>query len=229
MVLFSHFSVLNMFLLTSYWLVTEDGSVLASPAHITTGNSCYFTQDFATFVVNLPRYTLATRVVCYRSPNNCIATTDSGHLVFQVNARLSRSSALASKATGYPLAFVAAKLGMGITLPDIQNAITKRTMVRYSPQTPLSASRLERAGANSVLVPIGSLSSSWGSLCCPSCAPSAGVDHGYGRKAYRHLLASGFIGIVYLGFHVLYFHPCLSPTSPVYAMIAPPPSLAWFQ
>ena len=49
---------------------------------------------------------------------------------FQVNARLSRSSALASKATGYPLAFVAAKLGMGITLPEIENAITKRTMVR---------------------------------------------------------------------------------------------------
>lgn len=47
----------------------------------------------------------------------------------QVNARLSRSSALASKATGYPLAFVAAKLGMGITLPEIENAITKRTMV----------------------------------------------------------------------------------------------------
>ncbi|CAN0211552.1 unnamed protein product, partial [Discosporangium mesarthrocarpum] len=51
------------------------------------------------------------------------------YCIIEVNARLSRSSALASKATGYPLAFVAAKLGMGITLPEIENAITKRTMV----------------------------------------------------------------------------------------------------
>ncbi|CAM9616722.1 unnamed protein product, partial [Sphacelaria rigidula] len=53
------------------------------------------------------------------------------YCIIEVNARLSRSSALASKATGYPLAFVAAKLGMGITLPEIENAITKRTMVMF--------------------------------------------------------------------------------------------------
>jgi carbamoylphosphate synthase large subunit len=51
----------------------------------------------------------------------------------QVNARLSRSSALASKATGYPLAFVAAKLAMGITLPEIENAVTRRTMACFEP------------------------------------------------------------------------------------------------
>lgn len=54
-----------------------------------------------------------------------------------MNARLSRSSALASKATGYPLAFVAAKLGLGITLPEIENAITKRTMVGLRSKSPL--------------------------------------------------------------------------------------------
>lgn len=43
----------------------------------------------------------------------------------QVNARLSRSSALASKATGYPLAYVAAKLALGIDLVSIRNSVTK--------------------------------------------------------------------------------------------------------
>ncbi len=47
--------------------------------------------------------------------------------VIEVNARLSRSSALASKATGYPLAFVAAKLALGYTLPELKNAITGTT------------------------------------------------------------------------------------------------------
>ena len=47
--------------------------------------------------------------------------------VIEVNARLSRSSALASKATGYPLAYVAAKLALGYALPDIPNSITRRT------------------------------------------------------------------------------------------------------
>ena len=51
--------------------------------------------------------------------------------IIEVNPRLSRSSALASKATGYPLAFVAAKLGLGIDLPQIQNSVTQNTYVIY--------------------------------------------------------------------------------------------------
>lgn len=53
--------------------------------------------------------------------------------VIEVNARLSRSSALASKATGYPLAFVAAKLGMGYGLFELKNSITKTTSVFFEP------------------------------------------------------------------------------------------------
>ena len=53
--------------------------------------------------------------------------------VIEVNARLSRSSALASKATGYPLAFVAAKLGMGYGLHEIQNSVTKVTTACFEP------------------------------------------------------------------------------------------------
>ena len=53
--------------------------------------------------------------------------------VIEINARLSRSSALASKATGYPLAYVAAKIGIGYTLPEIPNSITRRTTAFFEP------------------------------------------------------------------------------------------------
>ncbi|MFB0566909.1 MAG: carbamoyl-phosphate synthase (glutamine-hydrolyzing) large subunit [Candidatus Aminicenantaceae bacterium] len=53
--------------------------------------------------------------------------------IIEVNPRLSRSSALASKATGYPLAFIAAKLALGYSLIDLQNSITKKTMACFEP------------------------------------------------------------------------------------------------
>lgn len=55
------------------------------------------------------------------------------YCIIEVNARLSRSSALASKATGYPLAFVAAKLGLGIPLNQIKNSVTKKTSACFEP------------------------------------------------------------------------------------------------
>lgn len=55
------------------------------------------------------------------------------YCVIEVNARLSRSSALASKATAYPLAYVAAKLGLGYTLPQLPNAVTKTTTANFEP------------------------------------------------------------------------------------------------
>lgn len=53
--------------------------------------------------------------------------------IIEVNARLSRSSALASKATGYPLAYVAAKLALGIPLPEIKNLVTGKTTACFEP------------------------------------------------------------------------------------------------
>ncbi|KAK5078303.1 Carbamoyl-phosphate synthase [Lithohypha guttulata] len=55
------------------------------------------------------------------------------YCIIEVNARLSRSSALASKATGYPLAFIAAKLGLGIPLNEISNSVTKKTVACFEP------------------------------------------------------------------------------------------------
>ncbi|KAF7657383.1 hypothetical protein LDENG_00028210 [Lucifuga dentata] len=55
------------------------------------------------------------------------------YYIIEVNARLSRSSALASKATGYPLAYVAAKLGLGIPLPLLKNSVTNLTTANFEP------------------------------------------------------------------------------------------------
>lgn len=55
------------------------------------------------------------------------------YYIIEVNARLSRSSALASKATGYPLAYVAAKLALGVRLPDIHNSVTGKTTACFEP------------------------------------------------------------------------------------------------
>ncbi len=60
-------------------------------------------------------------------------TVSEDYRVIEVNARLSRSSALASKATGYPLAFVAAKLGLGYGLFELKNSVTKTTPAFFEP------------------------------------------------------------------------------------------------
>jgi carbamoyl-phosphate synthase large subunit len=62
-----------------------------------------------------------------------VGAHEGGYRVIEINARLSRSSALASKATGYPLAFVAAKLGLGHSLAELPNAVTRVTMACFEP------------------------------------------------------------------------------------------------
>jgi len=64
--------------------------------------------------------------------------------VIEVNARLSRSSALASKATGYPLAFVAAKLALGYSLPQLKNSVTKTTTAFFEPALDYVAVKMPR-------------------------------------------------------------------------------------
>eukprot|EP00005_Dracoamoeba_jomungandri_P011959 CAMPEP_0174274910 /NCGR_PEP_ID=MMETSP0439-20130205/59532_1 /TAXON_ID=0 /ORGANISM="Stereomyxa ramosa, Strain Chinc5" /LENGTH=1465 /DNA_ID=CAMNT_0015366961 /DNA_START=20 /DNA_END=4417 /DNA_ORIENTATION=+ len=64
--------------------------------------------------------------------------------VIEINARLSRSSALASKATGYPLAFVAAKLSLGMELPSLKNAVTKDTTANFEPALDYIVAKMPR-------------------------------------------------------------------------------------
>lgn len=58
---------------------------------------------------------------------------NNDYRVIEVNARLSRSSALASKATGYPLAYIAGKIGLGYNLPDLKNSVTRSTSAFFEP------------------------------------------------------------------------------------------------
>ena len=60
----------------------------------------------------------------------CIRTTFE-YCVIEVNPRVSRSSALASKATGYPIAKVAAKIALGYTLDEIKNAVTQEDLCKF--------------------------------------------------------------------------------------------------
>ena len=64
--------------------------------------------------------------------------------VIEVNARLSRSSALASKATGYPLAYTAAKIGLGNALPHLPNAVTKTTTANFEPSLDYIVTKIPR-------------------------------------------------------------------------------------
>jgi carbamoyl-phosphate synthase large subunit len=71
--------------------------------------------------------------------------------VIEVNARLSRSSALASKATGYPLAFVAAKLALGYGLHEIKNSVTKTTVAFFEPALDYMVVKIPRWDLNKFL------------------------------------------------------------------------------
>jgi carbamoyl-phosphate synthase (ammonia) len=66
------------------------------------------------------------------------------YCIIEVNARLSRSSALASKATGYPLAFVAAKLCIGMPLTDVINSVTKKTQACFEPSLDYVVTKMPR-------------------------------------------------------------------------------------
>ncbi|XP_077473870.1 carbamoyl-phosphate synthase [ammonia], mitochondrial [Stigmatopora argus] len=70
--------------------------------------------------------------------------TSLEYCIIEVNARLSRSSALASKATGYPLAFVAAKLALGIPLPEIKNSVSEKTTACFEPSLDYIVTKIPR-------------------------------------------------------------------------------------
>ncbi|KAJ3289558.1 carbamoyl-phosphate synthase (glutamine-hydrolyzing) cpa2 [Borealophlyctis nickersoniae] len=73
-----------------------------------------------------------------------LAPNGLDYAVIEVNARLSRSSALASKATGYPLAFVAAKIALGASLPDLRNAVTRNTTANFEPSLDYIVTKIPR-------------------------------------------------------------------------------------
>uniref|UniRef100_A0A8C4Q8V3 Carbamoyl-phosphate synthetase 2, aspartate transcarbamylase, and dihydroorotase n=1 Tax=Eptatretus burgeri TaxID=7764 RepID=A0A8C4Q8V3_EPTBU len=90
------------------------------------------------------------------------------YFIVEVNARLSRSSALASKATGYPLAYVAAKLALGIPLPVLRNSVTNSTTANFEPSLDYCVVKVPRWDLSKFLrvsTKIGSSMKSVGKFC----------------------------------------------------------------
>ncbi len=102
-------------------------SIVVAPSQTLSNKDYYYLRELAIKIVRHIGIVGECNVQYAYDPNSM------EYRVIEVNARLSRSSALASKATGYPLAFVAAKLGLGYGLFDIKNSVTKTTPAFFEP------------------------------------------------------------------------------------------------
>jgi len=102
-------------------------SIVVAPSQTLTNNEYHFLRKIAIQVIQHIGVVGECNIQYALDPNSL------DYRVIEVNARLSRSSALASKATGYPLAFVAAKLGLGYGLTELRNAITGATTACFEP------------------------------------------------------------------------------------------------
>ncbi|KAF8504775.1 carbamoyl-phosphate synthase [Russula emetica] len=102
-------------------------SIVVAPSQTLTDDEYHMLRSAALKVIRHLGVVGECNIQYALNPNN------REYRVIEVNARLSRSSALASKATGYPLAYTAAKLALGYTLPELPNAVTKTTTACFEP------------------------------------------------------------------------------------------------
>jgi carbamoyl-phosphate synthase large subunit len=102
-------------------------SIVVAPSQTLTNTEYHFLRQISQNIVEKFEIVGECNVQLALSPKSL------EYRVIEVNARLSRSSALASKATGYPIAFIAAKVGLGYALPDLENKVTKKTCAFFEP------------------------------------------------------------------------------------------------
>ncbi len=102
-------------------------SVVVAPSQTLTDREYHLLREVSIRTVR------ALKVVGECNIQFALSPDEEDYAVIEVNARLSRSSALASKATGYPLAWIAAKLALGKSLVDLRNSVTKRTSACFEP------------------------------------------------------------------------------------------------
>src|SRR5438045_5196272 len=103
-------------------MVIDTGeSIVVHPSQTLTNHEYHHLREVAITTINHLGIVGECNIQYALNPAN------GDYRVIEVNARLSRSSALASKATGYPLAFVAAKLALGYLLHEIKNSVTQKT------------------------------------------------------------------------------------------------------
>src|SRR2546430_1932018 len=102
-------------------------SIVVAPSQTLTNSDYHRLRELSIRVVRHLKVVGECNIQFALDPNS------SAYRVIEVNARLSRSSALASKATGYPLAYIAAKLALGYSLTDLQNSVTRTTTACFEP------------------------------------------------------------------------------------------------
>ena len=113
-------------------------SIVVAPTQTLSAKECQFLHDLA---VKMVRH---IGIVGECNVQYAYDTDSMEYYVIEMNARLSRSSALASKATGFPIAFVAAKIGLGYGLFDIKNSVTKQTPAFFEPALDYVVAKIPR-------------------------------------------------------------------------------------
>ncbi len=113
-------------------------SIVVAPSQTLTNREYHHLREVAIKTINHLGIIGECNIQYALNPEN------GDYRVIEVNARLSRSSALASKATGYPLAFVATKLSLGKLLPELKNAVTGQTSAFYEPALDYLALKMPR-------------------------------------------------------------------------------------
>lgn len=113
-------------------------SIVVAPSQTLTNDEYFMLREVAQKVVR------HLGIVGECNIQYALDSKSTEYRVIEVNARLSRSSALASKATGYPLAYVAAKLGLGYALTDLKNAVTQKTTACFEPALDYIVAKLPR-------------------------------------------------------------------------------------
>ncbi|MFA6992701.1 MAG: carbamoyl-phosphate synthase (glutamine-hydrolyzing) large subunit, partial [Candidatus Gracilibacteria bacterium] len=117
-------------------------SIVVAPSQTLTNSEYHKLRELAIKVIRHLKIVGECNIQYALDPNS------EDYRVIEVNARLSRSSALASKATGYPLAHVAAKLALGYSLPELKNAVTKTTTACFEPALDYLALKIPRWDLN---------------------------------------------------------------------------------
>ena len=113
-------------------------SIVVAPTQTLSAKECQFLHDLA---IKMVRH---IGIVGECNVQYAYDTDSMEYYVIEMNARLSRSSALASKATGFPIAFVAAKVGLGYGLFDIKNSVTKQTPAFFEPALDYVVAKIPR-------------------------------------------------------------------------------------
>ena len=113
-------------------------SIVVAPTQTLSSKECQYLHDLA---IKMVRH---IGIVGECNVQYAYDTDSMEYYVIELNARLSRSSALASKATGFPIAFVAAKIGLGYGLFDIKNSVTKETPAFFEPALDYVVAKIPR-------------------------------------------------------------------------------------